>query len=304
MSAKIKTHPHPHASRHRHKPRKVSIRAFERAYWPYLPLLVVIALMFSLVVRGQGLSSLSHPGEKVLSYASSMNISKLLENTNSQRVKEGLPKLTLNTSLDSAASVKARNMAQLDYWSHNTPSGQPPWVFVASQNYNYQQLGENLAAGFVNESSVVNAWMASPGHRENILNPAYTEVGFGVSQSPDYKSAGGGPMTIVVAYYARPASAVQLAVSHNVSPLSNSAVETSHAQLAIAGVSWAGAGTILAAVVIAGALGIMIGRHLIAFRRAVRNGERFVAKHPLVDVCFLVIVFLAFIMTQTAGFIR
>lgn len=263
--------------------------------------------MFSLVIRGGAFSSLSHPGERVLGYATSMKIKTLFTDTNAKRTKEGLPALALNNSLDSAAQTKAKNMAQLDYWSHNTPSGKPPWIFVASQNYSYQVLGENLAAGFTNENAVVNAWMASAEHRANILNPDFSQVGFGVAQSPDYRSAGGGPMTIVVAYYAKPAPAVSFAVSHPrffANSPTTGAVETSHAQLALAGVKLASAGTILAVGVITTALGIMVGRHLIAFRRALRRGEKFVAKHPLVDVGFLAIVFLAYILTQTAGLIK
>ncbi|HLG91078.1 MAG TPA: CAP domain-containing protein, partial [Candidatus Saccharimonadales bacterium] len=70
--------------------------------------------------------------------------------------------------------------------------------------YSYQKLGENLAAGFSSEQSTVNGWMGSAPHRENLLDSAFSEVGFGWANNPDYTSAGGGPMTIVVAFYGKP----------------------------------------------------------------------------------------------------
>lgn len=306
--AKTKKVPSPKHFRHRHKPRAVSIRAFERAYWPYLPLLVAVGLMFSLVIRGGAWNNLKHPNQRVLGYATSMNIKTLLKDTNTQRAKQGLPALKLSSALDSAAEAKAQNMTGLDYWSHNTPSGNPPWVFVASQNYSYQALGENLAAGFNNEGAVVGAWMASTEHRANILNQGFSQVGFGVAQSSDYKAAGGGPMTLVVAYYAKPAPVVTFATAKlrsSNSPIpSNTAVATSHANLALAGSGWARFGTLLAVAVIAASAGLVAGRHIVAMRKSLRRGERFIAKHPLVDLALVVIIFLAYITTQTAGFIK
>ncbi len=306
--AKIKRLPHPYSFRHRHKPRSVSARVFEQAYWPYLPLLVAISLMFSLVIRGGALSSLGHPDQRVLGYATSMNINNLLKDTNAQRVKDGLTPLKLNKSLDLAAENKAKNMASLDYWSHNTPSGQPPWVFVTAQNYSYQELGENLATGFSNESSTINAWMASAEHRANILNKDFSQIGLGVAQSSDYKAAGGGPMTIVVAFYGDPASSANLASTSLLGTASindqSPPTKTSHAQLAFAGMSVAGAGTTVAVAIIAASLGLIIGRHLIAFRRALRRGERFVAHHPLIDLALVTVIFLAYSLTQTAGLVR
>lgn len=306
--AKIKRVPSAKHFRHRHKPRRVSVRAFERAYWPYLPLLVVVGLMFSLVIRGGAWSNLKHPNQRVLGYASSMSIKALLKDTNTAREKQGLPPLALNNTLDAAAEAKAQNMTGLDYWSHNTPSGNPPWVFVASANYSYQALGENLAAGFNNEKSVVNAWMTSPEHRANILNQGYSQVGFGVAQSPDYKAAGGGPMTLVVAYYAQPAPTVTFATAHlnrpTHSPVNLPTATTSHANLALAGSRWSRFGSLFAIAVIAAGVGLIAGRHIVALRKALKRGERFVAKHPLVDLALVVVIFMAWVMTQTAGFIK
>lgn len=308
MSAKIKSPHNPKKLHHRHKPRGISHSAFDRAYWPYLPMLAVVGILFSLVIRGGAFASLTHPGEIILGYATSMNINDLTKSTNVQREKNGLSPLKLNNALDLAAETKAQDMVKLDYWSHNTPSGNPPWVFVASTNYSYQALGENLAAGFNDENSVINAWMASAQHRSNILNRAYSQVGFGVAQSPNYKSAGGGPMTVVVAYYAKPAPSVVLATAD--SPYANQSVSTpsgattSHAQLALAGSPIASSATAATIAFIIAMAALWLSRHARSIKRIVRRGEMMAIAHPMVDLLFAAIIFLAYLMTQTAGFIK
>ncbi|HEX5448309.1 MAG TPA: CAP domain-containing protein [Candidatus Saccharimonadales bacterium] len=202
---------------HKTKPKGVAKHAFERVYWPYLPLILIISLLLTLGGRTGSLNSyIHHPSGQVLSYATSMSISGLLSDTNAARSANGVADLRLNTKLEAAAQAKAADMAARDYWSHYTPDGDPPWVFVTAENYAYQKLGENLAAGFDDEQSTINGWMASPPHRENLLDPSFKDVGFGFSNIADYTSAGGGPMTVVVAFYGDPA-AVTAPVATNTS---------------------------------------------------------------------------------------
>ena len=182
-----------------HRPKGVSKRAFEKVYWPYLPLVAVISLV--LTFSGLGAKSVTNAGGGVLAYASSMSVSGLLSSTNQKRADNGAPALSLNSKLNAAAQAKANDMASRNYWSHNTPEGNPPWVFVDAQGYAYQKIGENLAAGFTSESATVTGWMNSPSHKANMLDIAFKEVGFGYANNADYTSAGGGPMTIVVAFY-------------------------------------------------------------------------------------------------------
>jgi hypothetical protein len=133
-----------------------------------------------------------------------MSIQGLLGSTNAARAANGVASLTLNTKLDASAQAKANDMAAKDYWSHNTPDGSPPWVFIDAQGYSYQKLGENLATGFNSEQATIDGWMASPPHRENLLDPAFVNVGFGYANITDYTAVGGGPMTIIVAHYGKP----------------------------------------------------------------------------------------------------
>lgn len=166
---------------------------YHKAYWPYLPMAAIVGL--GIFVNAFWGTIQQH----VLSYATEMSISNLLQETNDERVATGLAGLTLNAQLNQAAQAKANDMATRDYWSHNTPEGNPPWVFFANAGYNYQTAGENLAYGFDTSGNTVTGWMNSPGHKANILNNTYKEVGFGIANAADYQ--GTGPETIVVAMY-------------------------------------------------------------------------------------------------------
>ncbi len=190
---------------HHSKPKGVTKHAFERVYWPYIPVVFIIS---ALLLVGSNSGSLRayarHPGGRVLDYATSMSIDGLLADTNAARSDNGVANLSLNDKLDAAAQAQADDMAARDYWSHYTPEGSPPWVWVTNQGYAYQALAQNLATGFSDEQATVDGWMGSPDHRTNLLNPIYKDVGFGYSNSPNYTAAGGGPMTIIVAFYGEP----------------------------------------------------------------------------------------------------
>ena len=107
--------------------------------------------------------------------------SKIIEQTNLQRAENNLPALTENQYLSLVASAKAQDMFKNQYFEHVSPSGQAPGDLVKSFGYGYIATGENLILGnFKNEREVVSNWMASPGHRANILNNRYTEIGVSI----------------------------------------------------------------------------------------------------------------------------
>ncbi len=300
--AKIKTAPRSRGHDHPFKPKKIRSRAFNQVYWPYLPLILVIGLLLSLGVRqGDFQNVIKNPSGSVLSYATSMQEQRLLEDTNAQRSQQHLSVLSLNPSLDAAAEAKAKDMAQRNYWSHNTPDGQEPWVFVTTQKYDYQKLGENLAAGFSDEKATVNGWMASQSHKDNLLDPAYTDVGFGIAQTSNYSAAGGGPMTIVVAFYGKPATGGPV-ISTVKGDIASSNV--SLAQLALAKLPIVGLATNLLILLALGASAIWIGRHVMIFRRAFKKGERYAFSHPFLDVGLITIAALSYLLSRTAGLIH
>ena len=105
---------------------------------------------------------------------------KLLEHSNKERGKQSLPPLQYNNELAEAAQKKASDMFAKDYWAHFAPDGTTPWSFILSSGYQYEYAGENLAKNFLFSQGVVDAWMNSLTHKENILRKEYTEVGYGV----------------------------------------------------------------------------------------------------------------------------
>ncbi|MCX6720229.1 MAG: CAP domain-containing protein [Candidatus Staskawiczbacteria bacterium] len=101
-----------------------------------------------------------------------------LENfLNQTRQSSGLQPLIENVKLNQAAQLKAENMVQEQYFSHNSPSGVTPWFWFLKAGYSYHYAGENLAVGFFDSEEVFDAWLNSPSHKANILNPNYTDVG-------------------------------------------------------------------------------------------------------------------------------
>ncbi|NCO12532.1 MAG: hypothetical protein GW754_02100 [Candidatus Pacebacteria bacterium] len=120
------------------------------------------------------------PKGNVLGYASNITISQIIEGTNKERVSQGLVALTYNTSLSEAATGKARDMFTDQYWAHTSPGGKEPWDFIKSVNYNYKVAGENLARDFDSTTPMITAWMNSPTHKANIMNPRYRDIGLAV----------------------------------------------------------------------------------------------------------------------------
>ncbi|MCK9352315.1 MAG: CAP domain-containing protein [Candidatus Paceibacterota bacterium] len=103
---------------------------------------------------------------------------EVLSWTNYYRAKEGLPLLARNSQLDAAALVKAKDMFARQYFEHVSPSGEDGADLITAAGYDYLLMGENLAEGnFSDAKDLVDAWMASPGHRANILKPQFDEIG-------------------------------------------------------------------------------------------------------------------------------
>ena len=126
----------------------------------------------------------------------------LLAATNDQRANKGLPSLRESEHLSQAAMLKANDIIQNQYWDHTSPSGVEPWQWIQKTNYTYSEAGENLARDFSTADGTVAGWMASEKHRENMLKPSYSDVGFAVTNG----ELNGKPTTIVVALYAKPAA--------------------------------------------------------------------------------------------------
>lgn len=165
---------------------------------PHLIRVHGLALIAFLIIGVQVTANVLRPASvRVLSYATNITPTDLLAQTNQQRVANGLPAFRMEAKLNQSATLKAGNMFSENYWAHVSPSGIQPWYWFAQAGYNYSYAGENLAKDFDTTPGVISGWMNSPGHRANILNPNYTDVGFAVQNG----TLVGGQTTLVVAHY-------------------------------------------------------------------------------------------------------
>ncbi|MFA5925390.1 MAG: CAP domain-containing protein [Parcubacteria group bacterium] len=112
-----------------------------------------------------------------------------IDETNVQRKDNSLSELKENKKLDESAMLKAKDIINKQYFDHISPDGTGPSDLADQVNYQYLIIGENLAlGGFENDKSLVEAWMNSPGHRENILNTGFREIGVAVIEG-NYEGA-------------------------------------------------------------------------------------------------------------------
>lgn len=103
--------------------------------------------------------------------------------TNEARDVEGLLPLKMNEKLNRAAKAKLDDMFAQQYFEHESPDGKTPADVIKAANYEYIVVGENLALGnFKTDQALVDAWMNSPGHRANILNKKFVEIGVAVGK--------------------------------------------------------------------------------------------------------------------------
>jgi len=104
----------------------------------------------------------------------------IIDLTNRVRIGRGLKPLVVSPQLTQAAYLKARDMLANNYWAHQRPSGEPPWVFLDQAGYSYQFAGENLAKNFNQPEALIKAWLRSPLHKQNLLDDKYREIGVAV----------------------------------------------------------------------------------------------------------------------------
>lgn len=142
----------------------------------------LIFLIATLIVFNSVTRLLRISGLHILGFTSTITVDEVVSSTNQERASQGLPPLKISQKLSSAAAAKAADMFTDNYWAHVAPDGTSPWTFIIQAAYSYQHAGENLAKDFSNTPSMINAWMASPTHRANIVSDKYTDIGVAVVQ--------------------------------------------------------------------------------------------------------------------------
>lgn len=104
---------------------------------------------------------------------------EVVELTNRERTRAGLPPLAVDPVLSTAAQAHSADMVARDFYSHTAPDGGQPWDRAAAAGSTRRSIGENIACGQRSPAEVVTGWMNSPGHRANILKPGFTHIGIG-----------------------------------------------------------------------------------------------------------------------------
>lgn len=97
-----------------------------------------------------------------------------------------MPALKVDITLSKMAHAKARDMSANNYFSHTSPTYGSPFDMMKKYGITYQYAGENIAEGQQTPQEVINAWMNSEGHRQNILNPNYNYIGVGYVAQGNY----------------------------------------------------------------------------------------------------------------------
>ena len=159
----------------------------------FLTYYLLIAFFLTMIFKQTSL-------QNVLCFATDISINKLYQLTNEQREKNSLTVLSYNEKLAEAARQKAQDMFNQNYWAHYGPNGVSPWDFILKNGYQYEFAGENLAKNFLFSQGVVDAWMNSTTHRENILRKDYSEIGLGVVNG----ILNGEQTTLVVQLFGKP----------------------------------------------------------------------------------------------------
>jgi hypothetical protein len=143
----------------------------------------------------------------VLGFASNISPDRIVELTNQKRAEQGLSPLVVNGQLNEAAQRKAGDMFAFNYWSHVSPSGRDPWSFFQEAGYRYLYAGENLARDFMDSQAVIDAWMNSSSHKDNVLNKNYQEIGVAVVNG----TLNGVETTLVVQLFGAPLASTPVA---------------------------------------------------------------------------------------------
>ena len=111
---------------------------------------------------------------------------QVVDLVNQARKQNGLNPLTLNTKLSDIARMKSQDMLDKGYFDHNSPTYGTPFQMMTNNGISYRTAGENIAMGYTTPQAVMNAWMNSSGHRANILNSSFTQIGVGYVANGNY----------------------------------------------------------------------------------------------------------------------
>lgn len=129
---------------------------------------------------------IQHGDQEPTDHETSSQAEAVLNLVNAERSKQGLKPLTLSAKLTDIATMKSKDMADKGYFDHTSPTYGSPFQMLQDFGVHYSSAGENIAAGQKTPEEVMQAWLNSSGHRANILNANFTELGVGFYQGGNY----------------------------------------------------------------------------------------------------------------------
>ncbi|OLB81314.1 MAG: hypothetical protein AUI14_03705 [Actinobacteria bacterium 13_2_20CM_2_71_6] len=130
----------------------------------------------------------AHPKPSAKSGGNAEFEAQVLVLVNQERAKAGCAPVTPDPRLTTAARGHSTDMARRDYFDHNTPEGDSAAKRITDAGYRWRTYGENIAAGYGDPASVMKGWMNSSGHRHNILDCAFRNLGVGLAYNDKHYS--------------------------------------------------------------------------------------------------------------------
>jgi len=140
--------------------------------------------------------------------------SEIVAATNIYRASVGASSLKESSVLNTAAAQKLEDMIRSQYFAHYSPGGVSPWHWFQANNYRYTYAGENLAIGYPDAATTVDAWVKSSTHRNNLINKQYREIGVAVARAQIQGDQG----ILVVQMFGAPAGSAVTLSSSDASP--------------------------------------------------------------------------------------
>lgn len=136
-----------------------------------------------------------------LANAADITTETVLATMNLRRAAAGLGPLRIDSRIARAADDRMRDMEEQAYWAHISPEGRAPFEWLKPRGYAYSYAGENLASGFETAEILVESWMESKGHRDNIVSPLFVDCGVSILEG---STVGRSIGKSIVVMFARP----------------------------------------------------------------------------------------------------
>ena len=144
--------------------------------------LLIAAIIASIVIYSNFTGAVAEANKAVAKpyldkYTEELSANSIMAATNIERMNNGLSPLVADERLIESSCKKLDDMVAGNYWAHISPTNRTPWQFIKEAGYNYRSAGENLAYGQKTVTSLMNAWLESPTHKENILDKRWKDQG-------------------------------------------------------------------------------------------------------------------------------